>query len=132
VALTLPLALLLALIELSANIVSAVPDRRELAIALALQIGIGLTMVILHLYLLPLLALLDTSLKQTVMLAVLLAGKFILQTLALLAVTIVLLALSTLHPLVWLVVPGVWCVIVVNAAWRMVQQAVPDLARIDK
>ena len=57
---------------------------------------------------------------------------FILQTLALLAVTLVLLALSTLHPLVWLVVPGVWCVIVVNAAWRMVQQAVPELAGIDK
>jgi uncharacterized membrane protein YesL len=132
VALTLPLALLLALISLSANIVSAVPDRRELTIALALQIGIGLTMVILHVYLLPLLALLDGSLKQTVMLAVLLAGKFILQTLALLAVTIALLALSTLHPLVWLFVPGVWCVIVVDAAWRMVQQAVPDLAGIDK
>lgn len=132
VALMLPLALLLALISLSANIVSTVPDRRELAIALALQIGVGLTMVILHVYLLPLLALLDGSLKQTVMLAVLLAGKFILQTLALLAVTIALLALSTLHPLVWLFVPGMWCVIVVNAAWRMVQQAVPDLAGIDK
>ena len=131
-ALALPLALLLALIELSANIVSAVPDRRELAIALALQIGIGLTMAILHLYLLPILALLDTSPKQTVMLAVLLAGKFILQTLALLAVTVVLLALSTLHPLVWLLVPGVWCVIVVNAAWRMIQQAVPGWAGIDK
>jgi uncharacterized membrane protein YesL len=132
VALTLPLALLLALIELSANIVSEFPDRHELAIALALQVGIGLTMGILHLYLLPILALLDSSLKQTVMLAVLLAGKFILQTLALLAVTFVLLALSTLHPLVWLLVPGVWCVVVVNAAWRMIQQAAPGLAGIDK
>ena len=132
VALTLPLALLLALIELSANVVSAAPDQRELAIALALQVGIGMTMGVLHLYLLPLLALLDTTLKQTVMLAVLLAGKFILQTLALLAVTLVLLALSTLHPLVWLVAPGVWCVIVVNAAWRMVRQAAPGLAGIDK
>ena len=132
VALTLPLALLLMLIELSANIASAAPDHPELTIALALQIGVGLTIGILHLYLLPLLALLDTSLKQTAMLAVLLAGKFILRTLALLAVTVVLLALSTLHPLVWLVVPGVWCVIVVNAAWRMVQRAAPGLAGIDK
>jgi uncharacterized membrane protein YesL len=132
VALTLPLALFLALIMLSANIVSTVPDRRELAIVLALQIGIALTMVILHLYLLPLLALLDTPLKQTVMLAVLLAGKFIWQTLALLAVSIALLALTNLHPLVRLLVPGVWCVIVVNAAWRMARQAVPDLAGIDK
>ena len=132
VALTLPLALLLWLILSSADTVSKNPGQSVLTILVALQIGIGLTMVILHLYLLPLLALLDTPLKQTVILAMLLAGKFIWQTLALLAVSMALLALTNLHPLVWLLVPGVWCVIVVNAAWRMARQAVPDLAGIDK
>ena len=132
VALTLPLALLLWLILSSADIASKNPGQSVLTISVALQIGIGLTLVVLHLYLLPLLALLDTPLKQTGILAVLLAGKFIWQTLALLAVSLALLALTNLHPLVWLVVPGVWCVIVVNAAWRMARQAVPDLAGIDK
>ncbi len=132
VALTLPLALLLWLILSSADTASKNPGQSVLTISVSLQIGIGLTMVVLHLYLLPLLALLDTPLKQTGILAVLLAGKFIWQTLALLAVSLALLALTNLHPLVWLVVPGVWCVIVVNAAWRMARQAVPDLAGIDK
>jgi len=132
VALTLPLALMAALIVLSTNIASGTPDRRELTLALAFQVGIGLTMAVLHLYLLPLRALLDASLKQTVLLAALLAGKFVLHTLALTAATIILLALTTLHPLVWLFVPGVWCVMVVNAAWRLARRAVPSLTGIDK
>jgi uncharacterized membrane protein YesL len=132
VALTLPLALLVWLILSSADTASKNPGQGVLTISVAFQIGLGLTLVVLHLYLLPLLALLDTPLKQTGILAVLLAGKFIWQTLALLAVSLALLALTNLHPLVWLAVPGVWCVIVVNAAWRMARQAVPDLAGIDK
>ena len=132
VALTLPLALLLWLILISADVVSKNPGHSELTIALALQVGVGLTMAILHIYVLPLLALLDTSVKQTALLAALLAGKFIWQTLALLLVCIALLALATLYLLVWLIVPGVWCVIVVNAAWRMARQVAPGLAGIDK
>ena len=133
VALTLPLALLLMLISVSFGIVDKYPDSRELlTFSLALQIGIALTMVILHLYLLPLLGLLDTSLKKTVLLAMLLAGKYIWQTLALLVVTIALLAVTNFHPLVWLLVPGVWCVIAVNATWRIARQGLPDRTGIDK
>jgi hypothetical protein len=132
VALALPPALILMLIIISTKIASSAPDRRELTFSLALQVGIGLTVGVLHLYVLPLLALLNTPLKQTVLLAALLAGKFVWQTLALLAVSIALLALTTLHPLVWLIVPGMWCVIVGNAAWRLVRRAAPSLTGIDK
>ncbi len=122
VALTLPLVLCVAVVLITADIVSAFPGRRELFIAWGFQVGLGVIALILHLYLLPILALHDTSPKQAVRLALALAGKFIWQTLALLALGVGLLAATTLHPMVWLFVPGVWCVIVTNATWRMTRQ----------
>ena len=65
-------------------------------------------------------------------LAMMLVSKFVLQTLALLIVGVGLLALTRLHPLVWLGVPGTWSVIVVNATWRMARKAAPKLNGIDK
>jgi uncharacterized membrane protein YesL len=122
VALTLPLVLCVAVVLITADIVSAFPGRRELFIAWAFQVGLSMIALILHLYLLPILALHDTSPKQAVRLALALAGKFVWQTAALLALEVGLLAATTLHPMVWLFVPGVWCVIVTNATWRMTRR----------
>ena len=132
VALALPLAILAALNWITSDIVKAYPGRAELSLVWALQVGFILVMAILHLYLYPLLALYDTPLKQTVALAAVLIGKCFWQTLALLVVGVALLTATLIHPLVWLFVPGIWCVIVTNATWRMVRRVVPSLTGIDK
>ena len=132
VALALPLAILAALNWVTSDIVKAYPGRAELSLVWALQVGFILVMAILHLYLFPLLALYDTPLKQTVALAAVLIGKCFWQTLALLVVGVALLTATLIHPLVWLFVPGIWCVIVTNATWRMVRRVVPSLTGIDK
>jgi hypothetical protein len=132
VALALPLAALAAINWGTSGIVKAYPERAELSLVWALQIGFILVMAILHVYLYPLLALYNTGLKQTVALAALLIGRCLWQTLALLIVGVALLAATLIHPLVWLFVPGIWCVIVTNATWRMVGRVAPDLTGIDK
>ena len=132
VALALPLVLMLALILVTANSVTAFPGRPELLIAWAFQISLGLTALILHLYLFPILALHDAPLKQTVGLAMVLVGKYAWQTLALLAVGAALLAAALLLPVAWLLAPGVWCVVVTNATWRMVRPLLPGTGEIDK
>ena len=132
VALALPLAILAALNWVTSDIVKAYPGRAELSLVWALQVGFILVMAILHLYLFPLLALYDTPLKQTVALAAVLIGKCFWQTLVLLVVGVALLTATLIHPLVWLFVPGIWCVIVANATWRMVRRVVPSLTGIDK
>lgn len=132
VALALPLAIFLALVLVTANMVSVFPERRELFFAWAFQIGTTLAVVILHLYLFPILALYDPSLKQTVKLAIVLAGKYIWQTLALLTLGAVLAAVTTLLPPVWLLVPAVWCVIATNSTWRLARRLLPASDGIDK
>ena len=127
VALALPLAILAALNWVTSDIVKAYPGRAELSLVWALQVGFIFVMAILHLYLYPILALYDTPLKQTVALAAVLIVKCFWQTLALLAVGAALLTATLIHPLVWLFVPGIWCVIVTNATWRMVRRVVPSL-----
>jgi hypothetical protein len=133
-ALALPLSLLVALTLTTSDIVRAFPDRTELLLAWALQIGVCLCGALLHLYLLPALALYheQLSLKQTAMLAAGLAGRFPAQTIALLIVGIALLAAPLLHVLVWLAVPGLWCVLITNATWRLARRVAPELGRIDK
>ena len=128
----LPLAILAALNWITSDIVKAYPGRAELSLVWALQVGFILVMAILHLYLYPLLALYDTPLKQTIALAAALIGKCFWQTLALLVVGAALLTTTLIHPLVWLFVPGIWCVIVTNATWRLARQVVPSLTGIDK
>jgi len=132
VALALPLAILAALNWITSDIVKAYPGRAELSLVWALQVGFIFVMAILHLYLYPILALYDTPLKQTVALAAVLIGRCFWQTLALLVVGAALLTATLIHPLVWLFVPGIWCVIVTNATWRMVRRVVPSLTGIDK
>jgi hypothetical protein len=132
VALALPLVILAALNWITSDIVKAFPGRAELSLIWALQVGFVLATVVLHLYLYPILALYDAPLRQTVTLAAVLAGKYLWQTLALLAVGAVLLAATLIHPLVWLFVPGIWCVIVTNATLRMVRRVMPSLTGIDK
>lgn len=132
VALALPLVLVAALILATANIVRAFPDQSELFIAWALQLGIGLLIVAMHVYLFPVLALYDSTLKQTVGLAVVLAGRHVWQTVVLLALGAGLLALGMYIPLTWLLAPGVWCVVVMNATWRMARRLMPNPAGIDK
>ena len=128
----LPLAILAALNWITSDIVKAYPGRAELSLVWALQVGFILVMAILHLYLYPLLALYDTPLKQTIALAAALIGKCFWQTLALLVVGAALLTTTLIHPLVWLFVPGIWCVIVTNATWRLARRVVPSLTGIDK
>ena len=132
VALALPLVILAAISWTTGDIIRAFPGRAELSLIWALQIGFMVTMVILHVYLYPILALYDTSLRQTVALAGVLAGKCLWQTLVLLALGVALLAATMIHPLVWLFVPGIWCVVVTNATFRMVRRLVPSLTGIDK
>jgi len=131
-ALAAPLVAIAMLILITANIVFAFPEQVELFIAWAFQIGMGLTLVILHIYLFPILALYDFSLKRTVGLAAVLVGKYVWQTLALLAMGAGLLTLTMLLPVTWLLVPGVWCVVVTNATWRMARQLLPNANGIDK
>ncbi len=118
VLLALPLAILLSLVLLTADMINQFPDRLDMVMAWALQMGFGLAAAILHIYLLPVLALYDTPLKKTVQLAMVLVGRCVWQTLALMILGVVLLSLTMLHPLVWLIVPGVWCVVVMNFTWR--------------
>jgi uncharacterized membrane protein YesL len=119
VSLALPLAVLLALILFTADTINRFPDRTEMVLALAAQMGLGLVAAILHIYLLPVLALYELSPAQTVHAALALIGKYIGQTLALAVLGIALLAASTLHPLVGVVVPMIWSVVVMNAVWRL-------------
>ena len=132
VALALPLAILAALGWITADIVRAFPGRVELSLIWPLQLGFILAAVILHLYLYPILALYDTPLRQTLALAAVLTGKCLWQTLALLVLGVALLAATLIHPLVWLFVPGIWCVVVTNATLRMARRVVPSLTGIDK
>jgi len=119
VALALPLMLLLAMVTFTSGVIEAHPERPEMVLAAALQIGLSLAVAILHIYLLPVLALYETSLKQTFQIAMVLLGKHLWQTLALLALALVLLMLPVIHFLFWMVVPGVWSVVVMNATWRL-------------
>jgi hypothetical protein len=132
VALALPLVILAALSWTTGDIVKAFPGRAELSLIWALQIGFMVAMVILHVYLYPIQALYNIPLKQTVALAGVLTGKCLWQTLVLLALGVALLAATMIHPLVWLFVPGIWCVVVTNATFRMVRRVVPSLTGIDK
>jgi len=127
-----PMILVLLMILVTADVVRSLPGRIEMMVAWSFQIGIALSMVVLHIYLYPIMALYDTSLKLTIGLAMMLVSKFMLQTLALLTVGAALLVLAQFIPLVWLAVPGVWCVIVMNATWRLSRQAMPGLSKIDK
>ena len=132
VALALPLIILAAINWSTSDIVKAYPGRSELSLIWALQVGFILVMAILHVYVYPILALYNSPLKQTVALAAVLIGRCLWQTLVLFVVAMVLLAATLIHPLVWLFVPGIWCVIVTNATWRMVRRVVPGLTGIDK
>lgn len=129
VALALPLMCLLALANFTAGVIRDFPERQEMFFAWAGQIGLGLALAVLHIYLLPVLALYETSLKRTIQVAVALAGRFVWQTLALMATALVLLALTILHPLVWIVVVGIWCVVITNAVWRMTRDYASQIER---
>lgn len=127
VALALPLLVVLALFVITAGTIQAFDERQEMFISLALQAGVGLALAILHIYLLPVLALYDTSLKQTVRVSMALIGRHTWQTLALLALgAALLLGALVSHPLVCLlaglIVPGLWSVVVMNATWRLTRQ----------
>ncbi|MBN1887620.1 MAG: hypothetical protein JW850_06505 [Thermoflexales bacterium] len=119
VALAAPLAIWLVAFLITSSMMGLHPDDLIVSISWGTQVGLGITMAAFHIYLLPVLALRDTSLIETLRLAAALIVTFIWQTMGLAAAGIVLLALTTLHPLVWLFVPGLWCVIVMNATWRM-------------
>jgi len=132
VALTLPVAIWVTLLLVTANVVSAYPERRELFIGWAFQVGIGIVAAVLHIYLFPTLALHDASLRQAVGLALTLAGKYVWQTLALLALGGGLLVAAVLYPIVWLFAPEVWCVIAANATWRLTRRLAARPGGIDK
>ena len=135
VALALPLMIMVGLALLTYTFVAANPNYQELAIAGALQIGVALTFVILFIYLYPVLALYDLSLKNTFILSAALAIRHIWQTVLLLVFGAALLALVLLtesNPIFWIFIPGPWCVVVMNATYRMARKIVPDLSAIDK
>ena len=132
VALALPLVILVGIITITVQIVTAYPDRQEMVFSLALQVGVTLTVVLAHIYLYPVLALYDTSVKKAVLLAGALAAKFVWQTIVLALLGGALLALGSLHPLVPIFVIGPWCVIAANTTWRLAQRILPPLAGIDK
>lgn len=132
VALALPLAILMALILVTRDVVAMTPGRSEMVASWALQVGVTLTVVVMHIYLYPVLALYDTSLKRTVLLAGVLAAKFIGQTLALLVFGAVLLAATLFHPLIWMLILGPWCVVTTNATYRLARRILPDPRAIDK
>jgi uncharacterized membrane protein YesL len=119
VLLALPLAVFIALILITTDVIAAAPERQEMFISWTLQIGLGLMVAVVTIYSLPVLALYDTPLKRTVWLAIALVGKYIWQTVALIVLAVALVALTALHPLVWLIVPSIWCVVVMNATWRL-------------
>jgi hypothetical protein len=124
VALAAPLTIWLVTFLITSKMMELNADNLMLFVSWGTQVGFGITLAAFHIYLLPVLALRDSSLIETLRLATALIVKFIWQTMVLAAVGIVLLALTTLHPLVWLFVPGVWCVIVTNATWRMSKRLV--------
>jgi uncharacterized membrane protein YesL len=135
VALALPLMILVGLVSLTYTFLAANPNYQELAIAGALQIGVALTFVILFIYLYPVLALYDLSLKDTLILSAALAIRNIWQTVLLLIFGVALLALMLLtegNPIFWIFLPGPWCVVVMNATYRMARRLVPDQSAIDK
>jgi hypothetical protein len=132
VALAVPLVILAAINWITSDMIKAFPGRLELRLIWALQGGFILAAVILHVYLYPILALYDTPLRHTVALAAVLARKCFWQTIALLVVGAMLLAATLIHPLVWLFVPGIWCVIVTNVTFRLVRRVIPSLIGIDK
>lgn len=132
VALTVPVAIWATLLIVTANVVSAYPERRELFIGWAFQVGIGIVAAVLHIYLFPTLALHDASLRQAVGLALTLAGKYVWQTLALLALGGGLLVAALFYPVVWLFAPGIWCVIAANATWRLTRRLAARPGGIDK
>lgn len=119
VALTVPLAVWLVAFLITSSMMELYADELMIFISWGMQVGLGITIAVFHIYLLPVLALRDASFVETLRLAGALIVKFIGQTVGLAAVGIALLALTTLHPLIWLFVPGVWCVIVTNATWRL-------------
>lgn len=131
VVLALPLVVLVAIMSLTSQIASAFPGRQELVFSLALQAGVTLTVVLAHIYIYPVLALFDTSLKQTVLLASALAVKFVWQTLLLALFGVALLAIMPVHPLAPIFVIGPWCVVATNTAWRLARRILPP-DRIDK
>ncbi len=126
VALALPLVLLLAMVLATGSLVRQAPARLDFTLAWAFQIGIALALAVLHIYLYPILALYDTSLKQTLALAAILISRCIWQTILLLALGAGLLVATLMLPLVGLFAPGVWSVIVVNATWRMARRFIPS------
>jgi hypothetical protein len=126
VALALPLAILAAINWVTSDMIKMFPARTEFSLIWALQVGFILAIVILHIYLYPILALYNTPLRQTVALAVVLVRKCLWQTLSLLVVGVALLAATLIHPLVWLLIPGIWCVIVTNATFRLAPQVLPS------
>jgi hypothetical protein len=132
VALTLPVAIWVTLLLVTANVVSAYPERREFLIGWAFQVGIGIVAAVMHIYLFPTLALHDASLRQAVGLALTLAGKYVWQTLALLALGAGLLVAAVLYPIVWLFAPEIWCVIAANATWRLTRRLAARPGGIDK
>ena len=132
VALTLPVAIWVTLLVVTANVVSAFPERRELLIGWAFQVGIGIVAAVLHIYLFPILALHDASLRQAVGLALTLAGKYVWQTLSLLALGGGLLVAAMFYPVVWLFAPEIWCVIAANATWRLTRRLAARPGGIDK
>jgi hypothetical protein len=125
VALALPLAILAAINWITSDMIKVFPARTEFSLIWALQAGFILAIVILHIYLYPILALYDTPLRQTAALAVVLARKCFWQTLLLLVVGMGLLAATLIHPLVWLLIPGIWCVIVTNTTFRLAPRVLP-------
>jgi hypothetical protein len=132
VALALPLVILAAINSITSDMIKMSPAHTEFNVIWALQVGFILAIVILHVYLCPILALYDTPLRQTVALAVVLVGKCFWQTLLLLTVGAALLAATLIHPLVWLFVPGIWCVIITNATFRLVPRVMPSPTGGDK
>ncbi len=124
VTLTAPLALWLVLFLITSDMINLYPDNLVLSLSWGTQVGVGITITVFHIYLLPVLALHDTSLIETLRLAAALIIKFVWQTLGLIGIGAVLLALTLLHPMVWLFVPGLWCVIVTNATWRLTKRLV--------
>ena len=134
VVMALPLAVMGTLIWITMDIVRVHPERQEMALSLALQVGIVLTAAVLSVYVYPVLALYDTRPQKTVLLAGVLATRFIWQTLVLMILGLVLLTATMLHPLVWLFIFGPWCVVATNTTYRLARRILPDAEQsaIDK
>lgn len=126
VMLTLPLAVIGALIWITQDIVRMYPERQELALSLALQVGIALTAVVLSIYVYPVLPLYDTRPRKTMLLAGVLVTRFLWQTGLLMILGLALLAATMLHPLVWLFIVGPWCVVAANTTYRLARRILPE------